>query len=630
MVLDSNTSSLYAKLCNFNSQTGECEFRSTVILDEDLPCDGTCQARRATWDYPGISMPCECSIDEPRTVRIDHSPTSAPVWYEYVRSPCVQMAFPEKGFSNAVREIGAYGYGNKAMCTDNRLPVAGTVCCDANGLNPLNICVFKGERTTYASASHRCAAYGRSMCAWDTVPISWECGTDTAYSQGDYSQDSSPGMRFSWTSEPCLIKAQINQDGDVAIIHSVGSLDVKERVGVDTGTYFGVFWHGDGSFPTASSNCGGTCQVHGSTCICSTTAETVPVFDGSQVPTVDDILEQLHIGASDPNLFDIGTYHMCRAPICTSQIYNIYSPVLINSDANIADAFNEETIFEVFNPKTGSSMFLSNTESIVDVGGGFSFRNPPMYNSPVDQTQRDGLFETDAILRQYVEHPNTAPFISMKLIQHLVTSNPSPRYVKAVADAFSTGTYVSGDHSFGSGNYGDLGSTLAAIMLDTEARSVTLDDDANHGRAREPLLKIMHMFRSMELSTDSGSKREIDMAYLTDRGLGQESFNAPSVFSFFLSEYQPVGPVLNKGLVAPETQLFDAPKLISFINGLFSLPRFGLTDCQWWQGFGLEQARYWIPDYPDGGRFDCYNAEMESPGVPLRLRFKPPSWGGQT
>ena len=72
LILDSSTSTLYQKLCNFNSSTNQCEFKSTVILDEDIPCDGSCDARRATWD--GLSMPCECSIDEPRTVKLYHNP----------------------------------------------------------------------------------------------------------------------------------------------------------------------------------------------------------------------------------------------------------------------------------------------------------------------------------------------------------------------------------------------------------------------------------------------------------------------------------------------------------------------------------------------------------------------------
>ena len=53
--------------------------------------------------------------------------------------------------------------------------------------------------------------------------------------------------------------------------------------------------------------------------------------------------------------------------------------------------------------------------------------------------------------------------------------------------------------------------------------------------------------------------------------IGQESHHTPSVFSFFLPEYSPVGPAFDLGLVAPETQLFDPPKLIDFINGVTSL-----------------------------------------------------------
>ena len=68
----------------------------------------------------------------------------------------------------------------------------------------------------------------------------------------------------------------------------------------------------------------------------------------------------------------------------------------------------------------------------------------------------------DAVLHQYVDHPNTAPFIATKLINHLVSSNPSPRYVKAAADAFRTGFYVAGGQSFGAGIYG-VSSILRAL-----------------------------------------------------------------------------------------------------------------------------------------------------------------------
>lgn len=322
--------------------------------------------------------------------------------------------------------------------------------------------------------------------------------------------------------------------GKVAIVHDVGSNTAKERVGVDTGTYFGVFWEGNGSYPQVSSNCGGIgCLAQGSTCICPVTTETTGVF--STLPSADDLLSELHIGAVDPNLLG-DDYKLCTAPSCEAQSYNIYTRTEVDTDAGLLSALDHQTTFEVTNPKTGAPLFLSNAKSTVHLGGGYTFRNPPMYNSPVDPTTRDALYETDDILQQYFQHPNTAPFISTKLISLFVTSNPSPRYVESVANAFTEGLYLSSDGtSFGSGVYGSLEATIAAIMLDREARASTLDDDANHGRAREPALKFMHIMRSMELSTSSGASREIDMIWLTERGIGQEVYKAPSGENAFIT-----------------------------------------------------------------------------------------------
>lgn len=76
LVLRPETSALYAKLCNYDAQAGKCAFQSTVVLDEDIPCDGTCDARRDLWDgtYPAMGVGCECSVDLPRTVKLDMGP----------------------------------------------------------------------------------------------------------------------------------------------------------------------------------------------------------------------------------------------------------------------------------------------------------------------------------------------------------------------------------------------------------------------------------------------------------------------------------------------------------------------------------------------------------------------------
>ena len=53
-------------------------------------------------------------------------------------------------------------------------------------------------------------------------------------------------------------------------------------------------------------------------------------------------------------------------------------------------------------------------------------------------------------------HPNTAPFVSYRLIQLLVKSNPSPAYVGRVAAAFANN---------GQGVRGDFRAVIKAILI---------------------------------------------------------------------------------------------------------------------------------------------------------------------
>ncbi len=61
-------------------------------------------------------------------------------------------------------------------------------------------------------------------------------------------------------------------------------------------------------------------------------------------------------------------------------------------------------------------------------------------------------------------HPNTPLFVSKQLIQHLVTSNPSPAYVQRVAAVFQDD---------GQGIRGDMQAVITAILMDDEARNTT-------------------------------------------------------------------------------------------------------------------------------------------------------------
>src|SRR5258708_13177738 len=69
-------------------------------------------------------------------------------------------------------------------------------------------------------------------------------------------------------------------------------------------------------------------------------------------------------------------------------------------------------------------------------------------------TALDGLFN----------HPNVPPFVSKQLIQHLVTSNPSPAYVGRVAAVFADN---------GPGPRGELKSLTPPIPPDRHAPAPT-------------------------------------------------------------------------------------------------------------------------------------------------------------
>ena len=117
-----------------------------------------------------------------------------------------------------------------------------------------------------------------------------------------------------------------------------------------------------------------------------------------------------------------------------------------------AGVIDEETIFEY------QGRYYKNVVSLVHVAGK-SFRNPPLFGFTETPSTRSAMWEVESLLEHLVTHPNTAPFVSLRLIQRLVSSNPSSDYVRDVSEAFRTGRY--GDQVF-SGRHGDLAAAVAA------------------------------------------------------------------------------------------------------------------------------------------------------------------------
>ncbi|MFN7929152.1 MAG: DUF1800 family protein [Blastocatellia bacterium] len=88
---------------------------------------------------------------------------------------------------------------------------------------------------------------------------------------------------------------------------------------------------------------------------------------------------------------------------------------------------------------------------------------------PAGQTAQQ---DVDGAINIIFNHPNVAPFISLRLIRALITSNPSGAYVSRVATIFKN-------------TNGDMKSVIQAIIMDQEARNDA--PPANFGRLRTPM-----------------------------------------------------------------------------------------------------------------------------------------------
>ncbi len=164
-----------------------------------------------------------------------------------------------------------------------------------------------------------------------------------------------------------------------------------------------------------------------------------------------------------------------------------------------------------------------------------------------------GLADVNAAVSNLFAHPNTGPFVGTRLIQRLVTSNPSPGYVARVAAAFADN---------GSGVRGDLKAVVKAILLDPEARDPASLSQPGWGKLREPLLRVVNFARAFNAASTSGHYA-LDQFTLDH---GQDPLDAPSVFNFFLPTHSPPGPITQAGLVAPEFQIINASSAVTGPN----------------------------------------------------------------
>lgn len=178
-------------------------------------------------------------------------------------------------------------------------------------------------------------------------------------------------------------------------------------------------------------------------------------------------------------------------------------------------------------------------------------------------------------------HPNVGPFISRLLIQHMVTSSPTPAYVGRVAGVFN-------DNGFGT--RGDMKAVVKAILLDPEARG-DAKTDPNYGKLREPVQLMTNFARAFNVRSADGLGLS-DGNFVRGRGelnaAGQLPFLSPTVFNYFPPDYVIPGTSLNGPEFAIMTTGTSIARANFFNRMVFTAPAYSVS----------------MPDSPNGTSYD--------------------------
>ena len=166
-------------------------------------------------------------------------------------------------------------------------------------------------------------------------------------------------------------------------------------------------------------------------------------------------------------------------------------------------------------------------------------------------------------LQNIFNHPNVGPFVCRQLIQHLVTGDPSPKYVARVAAVFAdNGSHVRGD----------MKAVISAILIDPEARAGDTDATAQGGHLREPVLWLSAVMRGLGFVNNDAAAGNDVVANASYKALGnytaqlgETPYASSSVFNFFPPDYVIPGTTINApefgleyaGTVAEQLSLAD-------------------------------------------------------------------------
>ncbi|MBC7901316.1 MAG: DUF1800 domain-containing protein [Saprospiraceae bacterium] len=169
----------------------------------------------------------------------------------------------------------------------------------------------------------------------------------------------------------------------------------------------------------------------------------------------------------------------------------------------------------------------------------------------------NGNTEMEMALDNIFNHPNVGPFVSKLLIQHLVTSDPTPAYVARIAAVFNNN---------GLSVRGDLKAVIKAILLDPEARG-DVKTDPNYGKLREPMQFVTNMARTFNVKAATAALPSDGVVAGLLSPLAQNPFNSPTVFNY----YSPDFTIPGAGLLAPEFHIMTTSTSVARANVMNTL-----------------------------------------------------------
>ena len=230
-----------------------------------------------------------------------------------------------------------------------------------------------------------------------------------------------------------------------------------------------------------------------------------------------------------------------------------------DASGKVLETYSQKDVIEITRALTGWN-FVPNPTDLIGNRNFANYGKPMIENSnrhdtdsktflgktiPAGQTAAKDL---DSLVEILVTHPNAAPFVSLRLIQGMTTSDPSPAYLQRVATVFRD-------------TKGNLAKVVMAILTDPESRAgdVYGKTTNNFGRIKEPVLVYTSGFRGLGCKV---AIKRTDKPNEVIQSNNQQPLNAYSVFNFFPPNHRTQGT----NVLAPEQKLLNSVEFSSRMN----------------------------------------------------------------